>query len=70
MGPNGAGKSTLTKACANHPLYETEGSILLNGEDISDLEADDRAKKGLFISFQYPVEIPGVSLFDFLVGLL
>lgn len=66
MGPNGAGKSTLSKALSGHPLYEVEGSILLDGEELSELDPDERAKKGLFVSFQYPLEIPGISFFDFL----
>lgn len=66
MGPNGAGKSTLSKAISGHPLYEVQGKILFEGEDISEEEASDRAKKGIFVSFQYPLEIPGLSFFDFL----
>ncbi|MCH9811556.1 Fe-S cluster assembly ATPase SufC [bacterium] len=66
MGPNGAGKSTLSKAISAHPLYEVEGKIAFEGEDISELEPDERAKKGIFVSFQYPLEIPGISFFDFL----
>ena len=66
MGPNGAGKSTLSKAISGHPLYEVEGKIAFEGEDVSELEPDERAKKGIFVSFQYPLEIPGISFFDFL----
>lgn len=67
MGPNGAGKSTLAKVLAGHPEYEvTDGQVLLDGEDILDLDADERSHKGLFMSFQYPVEIPGVSNKHFL----
>ena len=62
MGPNGAGKSTLAKVLGGHPAYEvTSGSVRLEGEDILDLDPEDRVKKGLFMSFQYPVEIPGVT---------
>lgn len=67
MGPNGAGKSTLAKVLAGHPSYEIEkGSIELNGEDLLSAEPEERAHKGLFMSFQYPVEIPGVSNVQFL----
>jgi len=67
MGPNGSGKSTLAYALMGHPRYEiTEGRIFLNGEDVTKMEADDRAKKGLFLSFQYPQEIAGVSVSNFL----
>ena len=66
MGPNGAGKSTLSKAISGHPSYEVTGSILFEGEDISELGPDERAKKGLFVSFQYPIEIPGLTFIDFL----
>lgn len=62
MGPNGAGKSTLAKVLAGHPAYEiVEGSIHYKGEDLSTLAPEERAHKGLFMSFQYPVEIAGVS---------
>jgi len=62
MGPNGSGKSTLAQTLAGKPDYEiTAGSILYKGEDLLELEADERARAGLFLSFQYPVEIPGVS---------
>lgn len=67
MGPNGSGKSTLAYALMGHPRYEvTKGRIFLNGEDVMEMEADDRAKKGLFLSFQYPQEIAGVSVSNFL----
>jgi len=67
MGPNGAGKSTLAKIIAGHPAYEvTEGEILFEGESILDLEPEERARLGLFMSFQYPPEIAGVSNFQFL----
>jgi Fe-S cluster assembly ATP-binding protein len=62
MGPNGSGKSTLSKVIAGHPAYEvTEGQILFEGQDIVELEPDERARLGIFLAFQYPVEIPGVS---------
>lgn len=62
MGPNGSGKSTLAKVVAGHPSYEvTEGQILYKGEDLLEMEPDERARKGVFMAFQYPVEIPGVS---------
>ena len=67
MGPNGSGKSTLAHVLAGKPGYEvTEGEVLLNGEDILALEPDDRAAKGLFLAFQYPLEIPGVATMTFL----
>jgi Fe-S cluster assembly ATP-binding protein len=67
MGPNGSGKSTLAKVLGGHPDYEvTCGEVLMDGEDILALEADERARKGLFIAFQYPMEIPGVSNANFL----
>ncbi len=67
MGPNGSGKSTLAYVIAGHPHYEvTEGDILLDGESILDLEADERTKAGLFLAFQYPVAVPGVSVANFL----
>jgi Fe-S cluster assembly ATP-binding protein len=62
MGPNGSGKSTLSKVVAGHEAYEvTQGDILFNGESILDLEADERAHLGIFLAFQYPVEVPGVT---------
>jgi Fe-S cluster assembly ATP-binding protein len=67
MGPNGSGKSTLSKVIAGHPDYEvTSGDVLLDGESILGLEADERARKGLFLAFQYPMEIPGVTNANFL----
>jgi Fe-S cluster assembly ATP-binding protein len=67
MGPNGSGKSTLAYVIAGHPSYEvTEGSIRYNGEDILEMEADERARKGIFLAFQYPTVIPGVSMANFL----
>lgn len=67
MGPNGSGKSTLSYAIAGHPKYKIEsGSILFKGEDILALPVHERAKRGLFLSFQYPQEIPGVSLNHYL----
>jgi Fe-S cluster assembly ATP-binding protein len=62
MGPNGSGKSTLAQVLAGHPSYEvTGGSVLFEGEDLLELEPEERAHKGLFLAFQYPIEIPGVS---------
>jgi Fe-S cluster assembly ATP-binding protein len=62
MGPNGSGKSTLAQVLAGHPAYEvTSGDILLEGESILELEPEERAQKGIFLAFQYPVEIPGVT---------
>lgn len=67
MGPNGSGKSTTAYALAGHPKYIiTEGQILLDGEDITDATADERARAGLFLAMQYPVEVPGVSVTNFL----
>jgi len=67
MGPNGSGKSTLSKAIGGHPDYTvTAGEVLLDGENILGLEPDVRARKGLFLAFQYPMEIPGVSNANFL----
>ena len=67
MGPNGSGKSTLSKAIGGHPDYiVTSGSVLLDGEDILGLGPDERARRGLFLAFQYPMEIPGVSNANFL----
>lgn len=67
MGPNGSGKSTLAFALMGHPKYKiTQGEILLDGKNISDLQPNERAKLGLFLGFQYPTEISGVSLFNFL----
>jgi Fe-S cluster assembly ATP-binding protein len=67
MGPNGSGKSTLASVIAGNEEYEvTEGEILFDKSNISDLSADERAHKGIFLSFQYPVEIPGVSVTNFI----
>jgi Fe-S cluster assembly ATP-binding protein len=67
MGPNGTGKSTLAKALAGHPDYKiTSGEVLLDGESILDLEPDERARRGLFMAFQYPAEIPGVTIANFI----
>lgn len=67
MGPNGSGKSTLSYAIAGHPKYEvTSGEVLLDGENILELEVDERARAGLFLAMQYPVEVPGVSMSNFL----
>ncbi len=67
MGPNGSGKSTLASVITGNPYYEvTEGEIILDNQEISELEADERAHKGIFLSFQYPVEIPGVSVMNFM----
>ena len=67
MGPNGSGKSTLAKVISGHPAYEvTDGDILFRGESILDMEPDERAQAGIFLAFQYPVEIPGVSIANFL----
>ena len=67
MGPNGSGKSTLAYTIAGHPKYTvTQGEILLDGEDVLDMSVDERARAGLFLAMQYPVEIPGVSVSNFL----
>lgn len=67
MGPNGSGKSTLAKVLAGHPDYAvTSGSVRMDGEDVLGLEPDERARKGLFLAFQYPSEIPGVTIANFL----
>jgi Fe-S cluster assembly ATP-binding protein len=67
MGPNGSGKSTLAYALMGHPAYEiTDGQILFDGEDLTDAAADERAQKGLFLAFQYPHAIPGVTVTSFL----
>lgn len=66
MGPNGSGKSTLAQAIMGHPNYNIDsGDILIDGESIINLPVDKRAKKGLFLSFQYPAEVPGVSMLNF-----
>jgi Fe-S cluster assembly ATP-binding protein len=67
MGPNGSGKSTLSYAIMGHPAYQiTEGTILLDGEDVTEMAADERAQRGLFLAFQYPHAIPGVTVTSFL----
>src|SRR6185312_7720387 len=67
MGPNGSGKSTLAYVMAGKPGYEaTEGQVLLDGEDVLAMQPDERAAKGLFLAFQYPLEIPGVATMTFL----
>ncbi|MBE0701541.1 MAG: Fe-S cluster assembly ATPase SufC [Acholeplasmataceae bacterium] len=67
MGPNGTGKSTLASALMGHPKYEiTEGTALLDGENILDMEVDERARAGLFLAMQYPAEVPGVTNSDFM----
>ncbi len=67
MGPNGSGKSTLAYSVAGHPKYEvTEGEILLDGENVLEMSVDERARAGLFLAMQYPVEVPGVSVSNFL----
>lgn len=67
MGPNGSGKSTLAYSIAGHPKYEiTSGSVTLDGVDVLDMTVDERARAGLFLAMQYPVEIPGVSVANFL----
>jgi Fe-S cluster assembly ATP-binding protein len=67
MGPNGSGKSTLAYALMGHPAYEiTEGDVLLDGESVLDMGADERAQKGLFLAFQYPHAVPGVTVTNFL----
>lgn len=67
MGPNGSGKSTLAYTLAGHPKYEVDsGQVLLDGEDILKMTPDERAKAGLFLAMQYPVEVPGVSMTNFL----
>jgi len=67
MGPNGSGKSTLANALLGNPEYEvTSGHVLLNGDDVTDWDADVRAKQGMFLAFQYPQEIPGVTMNNFL----
>ncbi len=67
MGPNGSGKSTLAYAVAGHPKYEvTSGSVTLDGQDVLAMTVDERARAGLFLAMQYPVEVPGVSMANFL----
>lgn len=67
MGPNGSGKSTLSAVLVGNPLYEvTEGEVIFNGKNLLEMAPEDRAHEGLFLSFQYPVEIPGVSMNNFM----
>ena len=67
MGPNGSGKSTLASTIADHPKYQIDsGEILLDGEDVTEMSVDERARAGLFLAMQYPVEIPGVTMSNFL----
>ncbi len=67
MGPNGSGKSTLAYAIAGHPRYKvTQGSVTLDGEDVLAMSVDARARAGLFLAMQYPAEVPGVSVSNFL----
>ena len=67
MGPNGSGKSTLAYTLAGHPFYEpTAGEVIFDGEDLLDLDADERSRAGMFLAFQYPVAIPGVTVANFL----
>jgi Fe-S cluster assembly ATP-binding protein len=67
MGPNGSGKSTLSKVLSGHPAYEvTDGEILFQGNNLLEMEVDERARAGLFLAFQYPIDIPGVSIANFL----
>lgn len=67
MGPNGSGKSTLSAVLTGNPLYEvTDGMAIFNGKNLLDMKPEDRAREGLFLSFQYPVEIPGVSMTNFM----
>jgi Fe-S cluster assembly ATP-binding protein len=71
MGPNGSGKSTLARALSGHPGYDvTEGEVLYNGKDLLDMDPDERARDGVFMAFQYPVEIPGVNNAYFLKAAL
>ena len=66
MGPNGSGKSTLAQALMGHPMYEVEGTVTFEGEDLLEQEPDERALNGLFLSFQYPSEVTGVTISSFL----
>lgn len=67
MGPNGSGKSTLSSVLVGNPAFEvTEGEVLYNGKELLELEPEDRSREGIFLSFQYPVEIPGVSMVNFM----
>jgi Fe-S cluster assembly ATP-binding protein len=71
MGPNGSGKSTLARVLAGHPDYEvTGGEVIFDGKDLLEMDADERAREGVFMAFQYPVEIPGVSNTEFLKAAL
>ena len=71
MGPNGSGKSTLARALAGHPGYEvTDGQIIYQGQDLLEMDPDERAREGVFMAFQYPVEIPGVNNAYFLKAAL
>ena len=71
MGPNGSGKSTFARALSGHPGYEiTDGQVLYNGQDLLDMDPDERARAGVFMAFQYPVEIPGVNNAYFLKAAL
>lgn len=67
MGPNGSGKSTLSKVLSGHPAYEvTDGEVTFRGQNLLEMEVDERARAGMFLAFQYPVDIPGVSIANFL----
>jgi Fe-S cluster assembly ATP-binding protein len=67
MGPNGSGKSTLANALAGHPSYElTEGRVFINGEDVTEFDPHEKARKGMFLAFQYPVAVPGVTVANFM----
>ncbi|PMB39335.1 ABC transporter ATP-binding protein, partial [Fischerella thermalis CCMEE 5319] len=67
MGPNGSGKSTFSKVLAGHPAYEvTGGEVIFQGQNLLEMEPEERARSGIFLAFQYPLEIPGVSNLDFL----
>jgi Fe-S cluster assembly ATP-binding protein len=66
MGPNGSGKSSLANALMGHPAYTLEGSLQLGGEDVGELSPDEKARKGMFLAFQYPVAVPGVTVASFL----
>src|SRR6185436_1309708 len=71
MGPNGSGKSTFARALSGHPGYEvTDGQVLYGGKDLLDMDPDERAREGVFMAFQYPVEIPGVNNAYFLKAAL
>lgn len=70
MGPNGSGKSTLSKVLAGHPSYEViSGEVLYEGKNLLELEPDERGREGVFMAFQYPIEVPGVSNSQFLASL-